>query len=78
MCPEVADEANPGEEAFPTGTADALGCGHPACGRRGHPSQLSLAQGGGDARGVCLFQDHRVGDFVLPVDVEKIAEALEL
>ena len=43
-----------------------------------YPSQLSLAHGGGDARGVCLFQDHRVGDFVLPVDVEKIAEALEV
>ena len=42
------------------------------------PSQLSLAHGGGDARKFCLFQDLRVGDFVLPADVEKIAEASEV
>ena len=42
------------------------------------PSQLSLAHGGGDAREVCLFQDLCVGDFVLPADVEKIAEASEV
>ena len=42
------------------------------------PSQLSLVHGGDDAREVCLFQDFRVGDFVLPADVEKIAEASEV
>ena len=42
------------------------------------PSQLSLAHGGDDAREVCLSQDLRVGDFVLPADVEKIAEASEM
>ena len=42
------------------------------------PTQLSLAHGGDDAREVCLFQDLRVGDFVLPADVEKIAEASEV
>ena len=42
------------------------------------PSQLRLAHGGGDARGACLFQDLRVGYFVLPADVEKIAEESEV
>ena len=42
------------------------------------PSQLSLARGGDDAREVCLSQNLRIGDFVLPVDVQKIAEASEV
>ena len=42
------------------------------------PSQFSLAHGGDDEREVCLFQDLRVGYFVLSADVEKIALASEV
>jgi len=42
------------------------------------PSQLSLATDGNDAQKVCLLQDLCVGDFVLPMDVEKITEASEM
>ena len=42
------------------------------------PSQLGLAHDGNDAGKVCLPQDLRVGDFVLPADVEKVSEASEM
>ena len=41
-------------------------------------SQLGHAPDGNDAGKVCLLQDLRVGDFVLPVDVEKVSEAAEM
>ena len=45
----------------------------------GHAGDVACpTHGGDDAREVCLFQDLRVGDFVLSADVEKIAEATEV
>ena len=42
------------------------------------PSQRSLAHDGADARKECLLHDLCVGDFVLPVDMVKIAAASEM
>ena len=55
-----------------------MGCGHHVCGRGGLPISVEPWHGGGDAREVCLFQDLRARDFVLPGDVEKIVEASEV
>ena len=41
-------------------------------------SQLGLAHDDNDAGKVCLLQDLRVGDFVLPVDEEKVSESSEM
>ena len=42
------------------------------------PSKLSLARNGGDAGEVCPLQNLCIGDFVLPADVKKVAEASEM
>ena len=42
------------------------------------PSRLGRARDGGDAGEVCLLQNLYIGDFVLPADVKKVAEASEV
>ena len=42
------------------------------------PSQLGLVHGGDGAWDICLLQNLRVGDLVLPADVEEAAETPEM
>ena len=42
------------------------------------PSHLGLARDANDAGKVCLLQNLRVRDRVLPADVEKVSEASEM
>ena len=53
-------------------------CNRLACERHCCQSELGLAHDGSDTGKVCLLQDLRVGDLVLPADVEKVSEASEM